>query len=150
MDQYLLPSATKYLADLSESARAKYLKEYSFITWAGGKATFTWKQFLDHVGTRMKSVPAFDTFNLSAAENIEFGSATENARHFTLYSLRHVTGNQNAELAADLPAKIKIAVLSRGSAARLPAPGKRARSPRTGAATGRPASGSAGPVDRYR
>jgi hypothetical protein len=56
----------------------------------------------------MKGVPAFDTFDLTAAENIEFGDATTNARHFTLYSLRHATGNPDARLASDLPAKITM------------------------------------------
>jgi hypothetical protein len=106
--QYLGPSATKYLAALSDSAREKYLKENTWISWSGGAATFSWAKFLDHVGTRLKSVPAFDSFTLSNAENIEFGDATTNARHFTLYSLRHAIGNDSAQLASDLPAKIEM------------------------------------------
>ena len=108
MTTYLEPAATKYLASLSSSARTAYLTTNSWITWSGGTATFTWQKFLDHVGSRLKSVPAFDSFTVSNAENIEFGDATTNARHFTLYSLRHATGNANAQLAADLPAKIKM------------------------------------------
>jgi hypothetical protein len=54
----------------------------------------------------MKSAPAFDTFDLSAAENIEFGDDKTNARHFTLYSLRHATGNSSSELDSDLPTKL--------------------------------------------
>jgi hypothetical protein len=52
--------------------------------------------------------PASDSFTLSNAENIEFGEATSNARHFTRYSLRHAAGNPRAELASDLPAKIAM------------------------------------------
>jgi hypothetical protein len=103
MTRYLVPAATKYLAALSASGRSEYLRANSGISWNNGAASFTWEKFLAHVGTRMKSVPAFDTFDLSAAENIEFGDQTTNARHFTLYSLRH-----GAELDADLPAKIKM------------------------------------------
>jgi hypothetical protein len=108
MTAYLEPSATKYLAALSSSARTTYLKKNTWITWSGGKAAFTWAKFLDHVGTRLKSIPAFDGFTVANAENIEFGDETTNARHFTLYSLRHATGNPKAQLASDLPAKIKM------------------------------------------
>lgn len=41
MKVYLEPSATKYLAALSESARAACLKDNTWITWSGGKAAFT-------------------------------------------------------------------------------------------------------------
>jgi acetyl esterase/lipase len=39
---------------------------------------------------------------------ITFGDATHNARHFTLYSLRHATGNPSAQLASDLPQTIAM------------------------------------------
>jgi BD-FAE len=105
---YLQPAATRTLGGLTAAKRAAYLRDNPWIAWSGGRATFTWAKFLDHMGTRLKSVPAFDSFTLSNAENIEFGDATSNARHFTRYSLRHATGNPNAELASDLPAKIAM------------------------------------------
>lgn len=105
---YLQPAASKTLGALTAAKRAAYLKDNPWITWSGGRATFTWAKFLDHIGTRLKSVPAFDSFTLSNAENIEFGDATSNARHFTLYSLRHTTGDPHAQLASDLPAKIAM------------------------------------------
>ena len=105
---YLEPSAAKYLAALSDSARTAYLNKNTWITWSGGKATFTWPKFLDHVGSRLKGIPAFDGFTVANAENIEFGDETVNARHFTLYSLRHATGNPAAQLASDLPPKIAM------------------------------------------
>ena len=108
MTNYLEPSATKYLAAFSATTRASYLNENDWITWSGGKAAFTWSGFLDHVGTRLKTVPAFDSFTLSNAENIEFGDATTNARHFTLFSLRHATNSPHAQLASDLPPKIEM------------------------------------------
>ena len=104
---YLQPAATKKLAAETASARASYLAENTWITWSDNKASFTWEKFLDHVG-RMKDVPAFDGFTLGNAENVEFGDESANARHFTLYSLRHATGNQNAQLDADLPSKIAM------------------------------------------
>ncbi|MER6123112.1 subtype B tannase [Streptomyces sp. NPDC001795] len=107
MKEYLIPAATTALTKtLTASERTSYLKKNTWITWSGGKATFTWEDFLKHVGTRMKTAPAFDTFDLSAAENIEYGNATTNARHFTLYSLRHASGNSSARLDSDLPAKL--------------------------------------------
>ncbi|WP_246101646.1 subtype B tannase [Streptomyces cyaneus] len=104
---YLEPAATTYLKALSDSERTAYLKAQSWITWSGGRATFAWDDFVAHVG-RSKSVPAFDAFDTSAAENIEFGGETTDARHFTLYSLRHATGKSGAQLDGDLPEKIKL------------------------------------------
>jgi len=108
MKTYLEPSAATYLAALSDSARSAYLDKNAWISWSAGQAAFSWAKFLDHVGTRLKGIPAFDSFTLGNAENIEFGDATTNARHFTLFSLRHATGDQKAQLAADLPPKIAM------------------------------------------
>jgi hypothetical protein len=107
MKEYLVPAATDALAKvLTSSERTSYLAKNTWITYSGGEASFSWDKFLEHVGTRMKSAPAFDTFDLSAAENIEFGDDKTNARHFTLYSLRHATGNSSSALDSDLPTKL--------------------------------------------
>ncbi len=103
----LEPSATKYLRSLSSSARKSYLAANTCIRWSGNHATFTWAGFLNHVG-RSKDLPAFDRFTFEHPENIEFGNTTTNARHFTLFSLRHATGNSKAELPSDLPRKIEM------------------------------------------
>jgi hypothetical protein len=108
VQRYLQPSATKYLAALSDADRATYLAANTFITWSGGKATFTWADFLTHVGARKKDTPAFDAFDLSAGENNLFGNGTTGSRHFTLYSLRHATGNNSARLDSDLPEKLDL------------------------------------------
>ncbi|MFF3488605.1 subtype B tannase [Streptomyces sp. NPDC002701] len=105
---YLEPSATKYLAALSAEDRTAYLADNTFITWSGGKATFSWDGFLSHIGTRSKDVPSFDVFDASARENELFGDATTNARHFTLFSLRHDTGDSKARLDADVMEQIKL------------------------------------------
>ena len=112
LDDYLLethlqPSATTYLKSLSDADRSTYLASNAFITWSGGKATFTWADFLTHVGARKKDTPAFDAFDLSAGENNEFGTGTTQARHFTLYSLRHESGS-SARLDSDLPEKLHL------------------------------------------
>jgi hypothetical protein len=109
LGEYLEPSAARALArTLSAAEREAYLEKNTWIAWSGGHATFTWDKFLQHIGTRSKSVPAFDAFNLSATENSVYGDATRNARHFTLYSLRHATGDRSAQLASDLPQTIAM------------------------------------------
>ncbi|MEU9284093.1 subtype B tannase [Streptomyces sp. NPDC048275] len=112
LDEYLVtthlePSATKYLAALSDADRATYLAANTFITWSGGRATFSWADFLTHVGARKKNTPAFDAFDLSAGENNEFGTGTTANRHFTLYSLRHEEG-ASARLDSDIPEKLNL------------------------------------------
>ncbi|MFD5626516.1 subtype B tannase [Streptomyces sp. NPDC127072] len=109
VETYLQPSATRYLTDLSDSARATYLAANTFITWSGGKATFTWADFLTHVGARKKGTPAFDAFDLSAGENNEFGKDTTEARHFTAYSLKNdTTGVTGKRLDSDIPEKLDL------------------------------------------
>ena len=107
--QYLEPSATKYLTALSDSDRATYLAKNTFITWSGGKATFTWDDFLTHVGARKKTTPAFDAFDLSAGENNLFGAGTTQNRHFTAYSAKNdTTGLSSRRVAADIPEKLHL------------------------------------------
>ncbi|MFG3289139.1 subtype B tannase [Streptomyces sp. NPDC048179] len=112
-DDYLLtflqPSATKYLAALSDADRTTYLAKNTFITWSGGKATFTWDDYLTHVGARKKTSPAFDAFDLSAGENNEFGEGTTATRHFTAYSAKNdTTGLSSKRVASDIPELLKL------------------------------------------
>ncbi|NEB04915.1 subtype B tannase [Streptomyces sp. SID13726] len=105
--QYLEPSATTYLAALSDSDRETYLAENTFITWSGGRASFTWADFLTHVGARKKTTPAFDAFDLSAGENNLFGAGTTENRHFTAYGAKNdSTGLSTKRVASDIPAKL--------------------------------------------
>lgn len=106
---YMQPSATKYLAALSESERTAYLAKNTFITWSGGKATFTWADYVAHVGNRKKTTPAFDAFDLSAGENNEFGKGTVESRHFTAYGLKNdTTGATGKRLDSDIPEKLDL------------------------------------------
>jgi hypothetical protein len=107
LQTYLLPSATKYLSGLSEQKRKEYLDQNKWIAWAGNKPTFSFADYLKHVG-RMKSLPAFDDFDARMAEPGEFGNRTTDARHFTNFSLRHATGNPNAQIDSDIPALLNL------------------------------------------
>ncbi|MGW7644889.1 subtype B tannase [Streptomyces bobili] len=107
--QYLEPSATTFLAALSDSARTTYLAANTFITWKNGKASFTWADFLTHVGARKKNVPSFDAFDLSTGENNEFGAGTTLARHFTAYGQKNdTTGLTNKRLDSDIPELLRL------------------------------------------
>ncbi|GGN14653.1 subtype B tannase [Streptomyces fuscichromogenes] len=109
VEQYLQPSATEYLAALSDSDRETYLAKNTFITWSGGRATFSWDDFLTHVGARKKDTPAFDAFDLSAGENNEFGAGTNETRHFTAYGAKNdSTGLGTKRVAADIPEKLNL------------------------------------------
>ena len=63
--------------------------------------------FISHIG-RSKSAPAFDTLDLSAAENIEFGDSTTNARHFTNYSLQKSSGDSSATVSSDVQTVVNM------------------------------------------
>ncbi|MFG3021801.1 subtype B tannase [Streptomyces sp. NPDC048254] len=109
LKQYLEPSATTYLAALSDSDRETYLAANTFITWSGGKATFGWDDYLTHVGARKKTTPAFDAFDLSAGENNEFGAGTTESRHFTAYGAKNdSTGLGTKRVAGDIPEKLNL------------------------------------------
>lgn len=107
--EYLRPSATRYLAALSESDRSTYLAANPFITWADGAATFDWAGYLAHVGPRKKTAPAFDALDLSAGENNEFGTGTTKARHFTAFGALHDgTGLNSRQVDADVPEALNL------------------------------------------
>ncbi|MEU2059681.1 subtype B tannase [Streptomyces sp. NPDC013455] len=107
--QYLEPSATAYLAALPDADRTAYLAAHTFLRWDGKKAAFSWDGFLAHVGTRKKTAPAFDAFDLSTGENNLFGAGTTAARHFTEYGLAHdTTGTGGKRLDADVPELLRL------------------------------------------
>ncbi|MET7484947.1 subtype B tannase [Streptomyces sp. NPDC005538] len=109
LDTFIRPSATAYLKALSDTDRATYLAANTDIGWDGEQATFTWAQYLAHVGARKKTTPAFDAFDLSAGENNEFGTGTTLARHFTAYGAKNdTTGLATKRVASDIPAKLRL------------------------------------------
>jgi hypothetical protein len=107
LNYYLLPLADQHLASLDDAARADYLAQRPWMTWDGQHASFTYRDFLAARG-RMKGLPSFDDFAREMAEPVLFGNETQDARHFTLFSLRQETGDPNAQLDEDLPQKIRM------------------------------------------
>jgi acetyl esterase/lipase len=61
LQTYLFASANRYLKGLTEEKRKEYLAHNMWLTWTDTGATFTFADFVAHVG-RMKGVPAFDDF----------------------------------------------------------------------------------------
>ena len=100
---HLIPAATAHLAALTPNARAAYLKAHPQIGW-DGEARFDWAGFVAHIGTRKKTLPAFDGFDLETGENNLFGQGTEQARPFTAFAAAH----KGRELAADIPQKLQL------------------------------------------
>jgi hypothetical protein len=101
LQYYLIPSANKYLKELSDNARNEYLANNKWITWTDKGAAFTFADYAAHVG-RMKGLPSFDDFAMKQPETILFGTKTTDARHFTNFSLRYTTGNNTAEIDNEL------------------------------------------------
>ncbi len=95
--QYLMPSASRFLAALSRDDRDEYLAGRDWITWDGERARFSFEDYQRHCG-RWKGVPSFDDLDLKLAEPSLFGNATTEARHFTESSLRKATGDPGAQL----------------------------------------------------
>ena len=105
-DKYLLqysiiPSANKFLNDLTDDKRSEYLGKNKWITWSENRASFSFADYVTHVG-RMKGLPAFDDFNCKQPEPVEFGDKHSDARHFTSFSLQHATGDKNAAIDNEL------------------------------------------------
>ena len=101
---HLVPQATAHLAALSETDRQAYLAAHPHIGWQDGRALFDWPGFIAHVGTRKKSLPAFDGFVLETGENNLFGLGLEKARHFTAFA----AAQTGTTLAADIPEKLRL------------------------------------------
>jgi hypothetical protein len=101
LQEYLVPSANKYLKGLGQEARQRYLAQNPWITWSERGASFAFRDYVKHVG-RMKGLPAFDDFQMEQPEPVMFGTKTINARHFTEFSLRHAAGS-----AAGLEAEVQ-------------------------------------------
>jgi hypothetical protein len=101
LQYYLVPSANKFLKELSDNARAAYLANNKWITWTDQGAMFAFTEYVAHVG-RMKNLPAFDDFDMKQPEPDLFGNTTTAARHFTNFSLRQSNGDKNAEIDSEL------------------------------------------------
>ena len=101
LQEYLIPSAEKYLSSLSDAERSEYLADKGWLAWEDGVATFTWDDYLAYLG-RMKGLPAFDAFANQSLENRLFGSTTEDYRHFTDFGLQQTSGDPSVAVDPDL------------------------------------------------
>jgi acetyl esterase/lipase len=115
VQQYLAPSATAYLLDLSDDERTAYLAANPWITWQDETASFTLEDFATHVG-RKKSVTAFDALDLSAAENSLFGNTATNARHFTAFSAAQTNTTLDPDIASLVNLMNPMSFIGDGSA----------------------------------
>jgi len=104
---YLIPSANKYLSHLTDEEREAYLANKTWIAWFNNSSAFTFEDYVTHCH-RIKSLPAFDAFDLSAVENILFGNETINARHFTRFSLMQTSGRRSAQINDDLKTVVNL------------------------------------------
>ncbi len=107
VQSYLIPSANKYLLAMTDDERNAYLADNSWIIWADNSATFTFADYVAHVG-RSKNVPAFDNLDLSSAETVLFGTETTNARHFTVFSLQQSSGDAGATVDVGLQTAVNL------------------------------------------
>ena len=98
---FLIPAANKAWAESTPEQQERYLKENPWFTFDGESAAFTFADYLTHCG-RMKGLPAFDDFHKAMAEPILFGTAAQNSRHFTTFSLRHDPEETATKLSEDL------------------------------------------------
>ncbi|MFI9761258.1 subtype B tannase [Streptomyces sp. NPDC051963] len=107
LENYVQPAATSHLRALSEADRTAYLAANPFITWSGGKATFSWDGYIAHIA-RSRPVPAFDDKALAQPEPGYFGDETHVSRHFTTFGLRYATGDKTATVDRDIPHKVRL------------------------------------------
>ena len=101
LQYFLIPSANKYLNGLTDDKRKEYLTSNPWISWSANGATFSFPDYVNHVG-RMKALPAFDDFNNQQPEPSIFGNKTLNSRHFTDFSLQQSTGNSSAKIESEV------------------------------------------------
>jgi hypothetical protein len=107
LQNYLIPSANKYLKSLPDEKRREYLASNRWIAWGEQGAAFSFADYVTHVG-RMKGLPAFDDFDMRQPEPVLFGNKTSNARHFTNFSLRQSSGDMKAEIDSDVKTMVSM------------------------------------------
>ena len=107
VQNYLIPSANKFLSELPAEKRKDYLATNKWISWQGNQASFTFADYVAHVG-RMKGLPAFDDFDCRQPEPNEFGNKTIDSRHFTSFSLQHSSGDKNATIDTNLKLLVNL------------------------------------------
>jgi hypothetical protein len=107
LQYYLIPSANKYLRDLTDEKRKEYLEGNKWITWTDKGAVFAFADYVRHVG-RMKGLPAFDDFVMKQPEPNLFGNRTTETRHFTSFSLQQASENKNADIDIEVKTLVNL------------------------------------------
>ena len=107
VQNFLIPSANKFLSELPAEKRKEYLETNKWISWQGNEASFSFENYVNHVG-RMKGLPAFDDFDCRQPEPNEFGNKTIDSRHFTNFSLQHSIGDKNATIDSNLKLLVNL------------------------------------------
>jgi len=107
LQYYLIPSANKYLRNLTDEKRKEYLETNKWIAWTDKGAEFEFTDYVTHVG-RMKGLPAFDDFGMRQPEPNLFGNTTTEARHFTSFSLQQSSVNMTAEIDKEVKTLVNL------------------------------------------
>ena len=107
MKYYLLPSADMFLKGLTVEKRTEYLSNNKWLTWSDKGPSFAFADYVTHVG-RMKSLPAFDAFEMNQPEPNLFGNKTTDNRHFTNFSLQQTTGNKSAMIESEVKTIVNL------------------------------------------
>lgn len=97
-----------YIAGLYEASAQKAVyagKKLNDLTWLkvryGNVYDVNLEKYAETVG-RLKGTPAFDAFDLSSAENQEFGTAKKDKLHFTGFSSHHNTARKSGMADKDI------------------------------------------------
>jgi hypothetical protein len=107
LQYFLVVSANKFLNNLSDEKRNEYLARNKWITWTDKGASFTFQDFVAHVG-RMKGLPAFDDFAMRQPEPSLFGNKTTEARHYTDFSLQQTSGNKSDKIDNEVKSQVNM------------------------------------------
>lgn len=107
LQYYMIPSANKFLRELTEEKRIEYLAKNIWIKWSDKGAEFSFADYVKHVG-RMKGLPAFDDFAMKQPEPVLFGNMSTDSRHFTNFSLRYSSGDKNADVESEVKSVVNL------------------------------------------
>jgi hypothetical protein len=101
LQNYLIPSAKKYLKTLTDEKRSEYLSKNKWVKWDGSSASFAFADYVAHTG-RQRGIPGNDDFEMKDSKPILFGNKSTDARHFTDFTLQKVTGDAKAKISDEL------------------------------------------------
>lgn len=124
LQEFLIPSAERYLANLSAEEKEEYLSKHDWLTEESGKVSIDYPAFLLYRG-RSKGVPATDDLTVLPEEEPSekpklnppgmdmrrttvFGTEMIDGRHYTEFCLRRTTGDPNATVNEDVKHQMRL------------------------------------------